>query len=333
MKVGSKGVSPQDVMADLQFLDKYSRYSYEEGRRETWEETVKRVTDYLAEVAGPVMTDKLYADVFEGIYNKEVTPSMRLMATAGKGAKRNELSIYNCSYLPLTQPADLHDLTMLLGHGVGVGFSVENNFVGMWPEAPASLQGNYMFVVPDSIEGWSLSFKLLLENFLDGYNTNFDYSEVRPAGSPLLTRGGHASGPGPLIEAHNAIRSLLFTRLGATLRSIDLFDVACHIANCIVSGGVRRSAMIAVFDRQDELMLNAKSGAWWEANLQRQLANISQVIDGHMELDQWLDYVKLMDSNKSGEPGIWSRYAIKNSLPERRQFVEHMGPNPKTLGL
>ena len=325
-------MNPQESMSTVQFLNKYSRYDFQKGSRESWPQTVDRVIDYLYEKSG-VMTEKEYDELRLAIYNKEVSPSMRLMATAGAAADVNQVSIYNCSYLPLERPADMYDLTILLGHGVGVGFSVENVYVDKWGRLESRSGVNVRHQIGDTIQDWALSFMVQIHNAFEGHDTVFDYNLIRPAGAPLMTRGGHASGPAPLAAAHDKIRQILFGRMGKKFRSIDLFDIACHIAGAIVSGGVRRSAMIAVFDRDDDFMLSAKMGNWYEQNLQRQYANISQVVDEKMTFAQWLEYVRNMDSSGSGEPGIWSRYAIRKSLPARRQYVEGMGPNPKTLGL
>lgn len=323
--------TPQDVMSHVQFLNKYALYNYELGRRETWTETVQRVVSYFKEVAGDRVPEKSYQEIEQAIFNYEISPSMRLLATAGKGARKNEISIYNCSYIPLNDSEDIHDLAMLLGHGVGVGFSVESNCVSSWPKLDTAYKGTYTVVIPDNIEGWAMSFKLLLDNYFNGYQTNFDYSQIRKAGTPLKTRGGHASGPESLRVAHENIEEVLNNRAGLGLRSVDLLDIACYLAKCIVSGGHRRAACLAVFDVGDEDMLNAKSGAWWERNGQRSLVNISQVINDEMTESEWVDYLTLMDKNKSGEPGIWSRYAIKHVLPERRKHVEGFGPNPLSV--
>lgn len=330
-KVMGVDKTPQDVMSHVQFLNKYALYNYELGRRETWPETVTRVMDYFKEIAGDKITEKVYDEVEQAILLHEISPSMRLMATAGKGARKNEISIYNCSYIPLNDSEDIHDLAMLLGHGVGVGFSVESSCVSAWPKFDSTYKGAYTVVIPDNIEGWAMSFKLLLDNYFNGYQTNFDYSQIRKAGTPLKTRGGHASGPESLRVAHENIEEVLNNRAGLGLRSVDILDIACYVAQCIVSGGVRRSAMIAVFDKDDDLMLNAKAGAWYERNGQRSLVNISQVINDEMTEPEWVDYLTLMDKNKSGEPGIWSRYAIKHVLPERRKHVEGYGPNPLSV--
>ena len=323
----------EQVLQEVQYLNKYARYNYKAGKREAWPMTVQRTVDYLRKQAGNAMSDDEYNDIFFAVFNREVSPSMRLMATAGKGADANQVGIYNCSFLPLAGAKDIYDLTLLLGHGVGVGFSVEGRYIDQWPILSPSIGTKSHVTVQDNIEGWAFSFYIQLLNAFDGIKTVFDYSKIRPAGSPLLTRGGTASGYESLEKAHVAIQKILDERWACSLDSVDVFDISCHVAGAIVSGGVRRSAMIAIFDRDDKGMLNCKSGEWYLENLQRQYANISQVVNGKMTLDEWRDYVVLMDKNKSGEPGIWSRYAIKQHLPKRRRYVDEMGPNPKTLGL
>lgn len=320
-------MTPEDVLQKIQFLNKYSRFLYEKGKRETWGQTVARTVEYLKKQA-PLLDEDTYNKIFTSIFNQDISPSMRLMATAGKAADANQLGVYNCSFLPLSSIKDFYDLTILLGHGVGVGFSVEKRYVGEWEKVPVLTKAVYNFEVEDSIQGWAFSFYSQIANALDGYRVNFNYDKIRPAGSPLMTRGGTASGPEPLHQAHEAIAGILEKRQGQVLRSVDLFDIACHIAGAIVSGGVRRSAMIAIFDRSDVDMMTCKSGEWYLTDLQRQYANVSFVVNRRMTLEEWRGYVTMMDLNKSGEPGIWSRYAIKRHLPERRQYVDTMGPNP-----
>ena len=315
------------VMSDLTYLDKYARFVWSLGRRETWEETVERVVDYLAKTANNLSDDE-YAVIYSAIKERRAAPSMRLMSTAGEAADLNQASIFNCSYLPLESSQDFHDLTLLLGLGVGVGFSVESAFVHSLGEVKVSTGRTYTFIIEDNIYSWAQSIKFLFEHSINGDNVAFDYSKIRPAGSPLKTRGGRASGPGPLIEAHTKIQELLVTRRGMRLTTVDAFDIACHIAGAIVSGGVRRSAMIAIFDKNDELMLNAKTGEWWRDNIQRQYANISAVIDEYLFEDD-VDYlVQRMHNSGFGEPGIFSRYAIRATMPKRRKLVANMGTNP-----
>lgn len=322
-------MNTSQVLSELQFLDKYSRFDYQKGRRENWQETVTRVTDFLLSYLPEKERLTVGELIFNSILNKEVSPSMRLMATAGKAASLNEASINNCSYLPLESTQDFHDLTLLLGLGVGVGFSVENHFVGSLGLVKEQHRDRTVkFVVPDSIYGWAQSIKYLIENKMAGNRVHFDYSLIRPAGSPLKTRGGRASGPEPLMDAHIAIGRILDERAGKEIRSIDAFDIACHIAGAIVSGGVRRSAMITIFDIDDELMFNAKSGDNFSENLQRQYANISAVIDEEISEEEMSALIQRMHDSGFGEPGIFSRYAARQTMPERRKAVFGMGGNP-----
>lgn len=232
-------MSATQVMSQLTFLDKYSRFIRENGRRETWDETVKRVTDYLAELAGVLKEDE-YKLIHDAIFNREVGPSMRLMSTAGIAARENSASIFNCSYLPLEGAQDFHDLTLLLGLGVGVGFSVEKHFVDSFGMVREATGNTYTYKIGDDIYSWAQSVKFLVEHAMNGDNVAFDYSLIRPAGSPLKTRGGRASGPAPLMDAHGKIQELITSRRGMKLTTIDAFDIACHVAGAIVSGGVRR---------------------------------------------------------------------------------------------
>lgn len=234
----------------------------------------------------------------------------------------------NCSYLPIESVQDFHDITLLLGLGVGVGFSVEKKYVEKLGYVKPFKGTNVKFVVPDDIYGWAQSISFLIENKIAGNKVNFDYSLIRPAGSPLKTRGGRASGPDPLMDAHRAIGNILFERSGKEIRTIDAFDIACHIAGAIVSGGVRRSAMITLFDNDDDLMLSAKSGENFSKNLQRQYANVSAIVDGKLTKKQMDNIIQRMHDSGFGEPGIFSRYAVKNTLPERRKYIEDFGTNP-----
>lgn len=231
-------VSATEVMSNLTFLDKYSKFQWDKGRRETWEETVKRVVDYLSEIGK--LDEQEYDFIFKAIKDKRVAPAMRLMSTAGEAAKQNPASIFNCSYLPLESSSDFHDLTLLLGLGVGVGFSVEKQFVQNFGYVSHPTGKTYTYVINDDIYSWAQSFKFLIDHAIEGNNVAFDYSLIRPAGAPLKTRGGRASGPAPLMEAHSKVQELLASRRGMNLTTIDVFDIACHIAGAIVSGGVRR---------------------------------------------------------------------------------------------
>lgn len=320
-------MKPSELLQTIHFLDKYSRFDYETNRRETWEETVLRSVNFLIEKVPSDLKESTFHLLYENIINQKVSPSMRLMATAGKGAELNNASIYNCSFLPLETIQDFHDLTLLLGLGVGVGFSIEKKVVDKLPKINRKSGVTLDHIIDDNIYAWAESISFLLTQKFYGHNVHFDYSKIRPAGTPLKTRGGRASGPKCLMEAHIEIGKILDRRSGDKLKTIDVFDIACYIAGAIVSGGVRRSAMIALFDNDDEEMLHAKSGDWRE-NLQRQYANISAIVDRQLTNEETDYLIDRMHNSGFGEPGIFSRYAVKNMLPIRRRYVEGMGTNP-----
>ena len=162
-------MTPEEIMQQIQFFNKYSRFLYEKGRRETWGQTVSRTVEFLKKQAGEALDDDTINTIFMSIFNQEISPSMRLMATAGKSADTNQLGVYNCSFLPLSSVGDLYDLTILLGHGVGVGFSVEKSYVDQWEDVPVFTKNVYNIEIEDSIQGWAFSFLAQLSNALDGF--------------------------------------------------------------------------------------------------------------------------------------------------------------------
>ena len=233
-------MNPTNTLTEVQYLDKYSRYDYNLGRREKWNETVERVVDFLVKRVPFDYRSEAYEILFKNVLEKRATPAMRLLAVAGPAADKFEESIYNCSFLPLETAQDFHDLTLLLGLGVGVGFSVENDYVKLFGKVNEKTGNTYNFRIEDKIEAWAQSIQFLIEHKMSGNNIIFDYSAIRPTGTPLKTRGGRASGPEPLMDAHKMIGKVIDNRQGQSLRPIDCFDIACHIAGAIVSGGVRR---------------------------------------------------------------------------------------------
>jgi len=321
-------MNPTETLTKLQYLDKYSRWNYDLNRRETWEETVERVVNFLVGRVPHESRSEAYDLLYKNILEGSVTPSMRLMAVAGPAADKFEQSIYNCSFLPLESSKDFHDLTLLLGLGCGVGFSVENHYVQSFGKVSEKTGNAFSFRIRDEIESWAESVQFLIEHKMEGNSIIFDYSAIRSTGTPLKTRGGRASGPEPLMEAHKQIAKVIESRQGQEIRSIDCFDIACHIAGAIVSGGVRRSAMITIFDFNDEFMLKAKSGEWYKDNIQRQYANISGVIDDKLSRKKMYDIIQTMHDSGFGEPGIFSRYSLRTTAPERRSLVFGMGTNP-----
>ncbi|MEM7532290.1 MAG: ATP cone domain-containing protein [Chloroflexota bacterium] len=225
----------------FQFYDKYARFDYDHMRRETWVETVDRAVDFLRELSQSKLTDELYDRLHDAILNMKAMPSMRLLAMAGPAARRNNMTIYNCSYLPADSKEAFVEALIISMSGCGVGFSVERQYIEQFPRIVRQ-RGDEpeLFVVPDSAEGWAESLQLGLNAWFDGRDIQFDYSFIRPAGAPLLTKGGRASGPEPLRKMLNFTRERILARQGSFLRSVDAHDIMCAVGNAAVSGGVRR---------------------------------------------------------------------------------------------
>ena len=288
------------LLSELLLARTYSA-TKEEGTKETWEEVVER--NIAMHVRKFPQLETEIRGAYEYVKQMRVLPSMRSLQFAGKAIESNNLRMFNCSYLPLKSFKSFADLAFLSMSGTGVGYSVCAEAIS---ELPIISKGTVYipYSIPDTKEGWADSFELLLKN----PNLQFDYGEIRPQGA-VLSSGGTASGPGVLQKAHEAIRTLLMGAVGRKLKPIEAHDIACHIADCVVSGGVRRSALIALFDPHDNDMLACKQGNWWENNAQRMRANNSaRIIRYWTEEEQKKAYDKVMqacfDSN-SGEPGLF----------------------------
>lgn len=312
-----------------QFYDKYSRYNYSLGRRETWIETVDRAVDYMHHLAG----DRLERDVYErirlGIRNMQVMPSMRLLAMAGPAAIRNPVSIYNCSYMVVTNLDAFVEALYISMSGCGVGYSVERENTDKLPtihpqryDQPASLH-----VVEDTCEGWCNALRYGLYEWVQGYDVQFDLSNIRPAGTPLKIKGGRASGPLPLKNLLTYARRLLLSRQGSKLTSIDAHDLMCVVGDCAVSGGVRRTALISLFDLDDRLMLSAKAPGFEIDHPYRYNANNSAVWKRRYNQKEVLDFMHMMYTNGTSEPGIFNRLAANATRPTRRA-AGNFGTNP-----
>ena len=313
----------------FQFYDKYSRFNYEFGRRETWVETVDRAVLFLRELSENKLSDETYDRLRDGILNMKVMPSMRLLAMAGPAARRNHVAIYNCSYMPVDSLDSFVEALIISMSGCGVGYSVERRYVEQLPRIKRQA-GNTpkLHVVEDSSEGWAAAVRVGLNTWFNGGDVRFDYSLVRPAGAPLRTKGGRASGPEPLRKMLDFARSRILNRQGSFMRTLDAHDMMCAVGDAAVSGGVRRTAMIALFDYDDMEMRNCKSGDFWRENSHRWNANnsavwperdLSQAEIAHFVLD-------MVDAGR-GEPGIFNRQAAIRTKPERRQVAE-FGTNP-----
>lgn len=313
----------------FQFFDKYARFNYELGRRETWIETVDRSVQYLHELAGSRLPAETYERIRRAILEMRAMPSMRLLAMAGPAARRNNVTIYNCSYQPVESIDSFVEALTISMSGCGVGYSVESRYVENFPRIKrqtGNMRGT--FVVDDSAEGWADALRIGLETWFDGGDIRFDLSQLRPAGAPLRTKGGRASGPEPLRVMLEFVRARILARQGSFLRAIDAHDMMCAVGNAAVSGGVRRTAMLALFDYDDDEMRLSKSGDFERENSQRWNANNSAVWPrGGLTQREFIhQFMEMVDSGR-GEPGIFNREAANSMKPARRPEAE-FGTNP-----
>jgi ribonucleoside-diphosphate reductase alpha chain len=309
---------------------RYARWLEEEGRRETWAETVDRYVDNI--VKPHCNYESIIGSVRAAILNMEVMPSMRAMMTAGPAANRDNTCIYNCAYLPVDRMTSFAEAMFILLCGTGVGFSVERQEICKLPEVkvPKDGQGQTTLYVGDSKEGWASSLNDLIHLLYDGANVAWNLDMIRPAGAPLKTFGGRASGPEPLNELFTFIKNVFTKAQGRKLTSIECHDIMCKIADVVVVGGVRRSAMISLSNLSDDRMRHAKSGAWWQTNNQRALSNNSAVYTDKPTSEQFLqEWLSLVES-KSGERGIFNRPAsqLKAASNGRRDGDYEFGTNP-----
>lgn len=312
----------------FQYFDKYSRFDYDNMRRETWIETVDRATNYLAELSEHKLPKETYEKMRQAILEMKATPSMRLLAMSGPAARRTNIAIYNCSYLPIDSIDSFIEELIIAMAGCGVGFSVEKQYVSKLPEVKVQtgeILGVYQ--VPDSTEGWAEALRKGLEAWFDGKNIMFDYSQIREAGAPLKVKGGRASGPKPLQDLLDFARTVILRRQGQKLHPIDAHDIACKIGEAIVSGGVRRTALISLFDYDDKEMMDCKNGDNLVGNEQRWMANNSAVWTDEVTQEKLLKQMYTMMDGQRGEPGIFSRHNANKVKPERRKEAV-FGTNP-----
>ncbi|MCL4867651.1 MAG: recombinase [Anaerolineae bacterium] len=313
----------------FQFYDKYSRFNYDLGRRETWLETVNRSVEFLRELSHGRLPGEMYEQVQQAILQMKAMPSMRLLAMAGAAARRNNIAIYNCSYMPVDSIDSFVEALIISMSGCGVGFSVERQYVEQFPRIRRQSGHALRFhLVEDSSEGWAEAVRLGINTWFEGEDIRFDYSEVRPAGAPLHIKGGRASGPEPLRQMLEFARTRILARQGGFLRPLDAHDIMCAIGGAAVSGGVRRTAMISLFDYDDNEMRYAKDGDFWRNNSQRWNANNSAIWpDRVLDQTEVTSYVLDMVKSERGEPGIFNRRAAVENRPERRLPAD-FGTNP-----
>ena len=308
---------------------RYARWLEDEGRRETWPETVTR---FMENIVQPHLDDsKMYTKIEEAILTLQVMPSMRALMTAGQAADRDNTCVYNCSYLPVDHPRAFDEAMFILLCGTGVGFSVERQAIQKLPTVPRELfENGDTIVVGDSKEGWARGLRKLISLLYVGDIPKWDLSKIRPAGARLKTFGGRASGPEPLNDLFNFVVPKFKEAAGRQLNSIECHDIMCKIGEVVVVGGVRRSAMISLSNLSDDRMRHAKSGQWWENEGQRALANNSVAYTEKPAMETFMrEWLALVES-KSGERGIFSRDAADKHVERngRRKTGMAWGTNP-----
>jgi ribonucleoside-diphosphate reductase alpha chain len=308
---------------------RYARWLESEGRRETWKETCHRYVDFFKE--REQLTDDEGQEIYDAIHALEVMPSMRCMMTAGEALNRDNVAGFNCSYLHIDHPRAFDELMYVLMCGTGVGFSVERNFINKLPEVAETFhKTSSTIVVSDSKLGWASAFRELIAMLYAGKLPQWDMSRVRPAGARLKTFGGRASGPEPLIDLFHFCTGVFQKAAGRKLTSIECHDVVCKVADIVVVGGVRRSALISLSNLSDQRMSKAKSGQWWVDQGQRRLANNSVAYTEKPDFEAYLNEMRNLYESKAGERGLFSRIAAQKIAARngRRDPDQDFGTNP-----
>ena len=317
-------------------LSRYSRWLEDEGRRETWEETIGRYfdffTEHLEETCDYKLPAKLRNELEEAVLSQRVMPSMRCLMTAGEALKRENIAGYNCSYIAIDKPSSFDEILYVLMNGTGVGFSVERQHISQMPVVADEFHDtDTTIIVGDSKLGWAKAMKELVGLLYAGQVPAWDMSKVRPAGAPLKTFGGRASGPAPLISLFEFCVETFKSAAGRRLTSVECHDIVCKIAEIVVVGGVRRSALISLSNLSDDRMRHAKAGQWWNDYGHRALANNSAAYTEKPDIGIFMDEWKALYDSKSGERGIFNRQSA-NMMAEksgRREVGDHeFGTNP-----
>jgi len=317
-------------------LSRYSRWLEKEGRRETWEETVERYfkffDEHLSENQKFSVDPALRQELKDAVLNLEIMPSMRSLMTAGEALRRDNTAGYNCSYVAVNRVRAFDEILYILMCGTGVGFSVERQYVEKLPTiAEVFTDSDTTIIVQDSKAGWAKAFRELISLLIGGQVPKWDLSKIRPAGARLKTFGGRASGPKPLEDLFRFTTDTFRRAAGRKLTSIECHDIVCKVAEIVVVGGVRRSALISLSNLTDERMRDAKTGAWWNDNPQRALANNSVAYKEKPEIGTFMDEWVSLYKSKSGERGIFNRAAAQKTvakLGDRRDPNYEFGTNP-----
>lgn len=316
-------------------LSRYSRWLYDKNRRETWTETVARYFDFfekhLKAQCKYEISAKERRELEEAILSLRVMPSMRCLMTAGEALERENIGGFNCSYVPVDNQRSFDEILYILMNGVGVGFSVEQKYVDQLPIVDEEFHDtDTTIIVADSKLGWAKALKELIHLLYGAQVPKWDLSKVRPAGAPLKTFGGRASGPEPLEDLFKFCVRVFRNAAGRRLTTLECHDLVCKIAEVVVVGGVRRSALISLSDLSDDQMRTAKNGQWWDTEPQRSLANNSFVANVKPAMGVFMREWLSLYVSKSGERGIFSRAAAKAQVAKNgRRDPEHVfGTNP-----
>ena len=347
-KLRSKGVQvPENVkllaaeskkafknsLGEFIYYRTYSRWIEEENRRETWTETVDRYMSFMKENLGDKLKDAEYKEVHDAIFYHEAMPSMRLLQFAGPAARRNHACAYNCSFIAPQSFQDFAEVMFLSMSGCGVGFSAESYSAQSLPQIKYQTGKKVKYVVEDSREGWADSFSFGMKQWFEGNDVEFDYSKLHPAGARLKTTGGKSSGPDPLRQIHDFTRNRIMARQGGHLTNLDVHDIVCQIGMGVVSGGVRRTALISLSDLYDSDIRDSKKGQFWMSEPQRSLANNSAVYLNKPSNEEFLKEWLALVQSRSGERGIFNRGGLRKTFPESRAKIsgdwwDKFGTNP-----
>jgi ribonucleoside-triphosphate reductase len=304
MEIASK------ILSDITVYMKYARFLPEKYRRESYEELVTRNMNMHIKKF-PLLKEEIES-AYQFVYDKKVLPSMRSMQFGGKPIEVAPNRIFNCAYMPIDDARAFGEIMFLLLGGTGVGYSVQTHHVEKLPEiVKPSGKRTYRYLVGDSIEGWADAVKALVLSYFRGTSKlRFDFSDIRPKGSRLVTSGGKAPGPQPLKECLVKLEGILETKEnGDKLRPIEVHDMICYIADAVLAGGIRRAALISLFSADDDEMVSAKAGSWWEKNPQRGRANNSIVLMRHIVTEDFFkDLWKRVRASGAGEPGFYFTY-------------------------
>lgn len=309
----------KNPLAEFVYYRTYSRWIDAEGRRETWIETVDRYMSFMRENLGEKLSKKDHDEVREAILKQEILPSMRLLWSAGAAARKTNVAAYNCSFIAPSKLEDFADIMYVLMCGAGAGFSVESQTAQHLSQIkPQTGKKIKTHVILDSKEGWCDALTLGLKTWYAGKDIDFDFDKLRPEGARLMTMGGKSSGPEPLRSLLEFARRKIMARQGRRLSNVDVHDIVCKIGEIVVSGGVRRSALISLSDLDDAEMRDAKKGQFYIKEPQRMLANNSAAYNKKPTTIEFLhEWIALMESG-SGERGIFNRGGLEKQLPERR---------------